>query len=808
MKLAWKAFRLWAVDLLKYRLLLLASIAGVLICIHSQGASVAASLRYITQTVSATSLSSSMHSNYSNQTYTSVQETHDETVMLASNITILNAPLPGTRYVATSGDDNGGTNDCTDSAAPCATVQQAVDQANNGQEIRVATGTYTGTGALTNPVVTIGKVITMTGGFTITNWITPEYDLNLTFLSGDDDNNGTPDRQVGFIQSGANATIRGFTIHRGANTVGFSAGIDVNGGATLWLEDSSVVENNASTGQGGGLYLNGGSTTTLVNVHVDNNEADFGGGIRSAGTLTMTGGTISDNKSTGISGGAISSDLGTITLIGVEIANNTAHDFGGGIYALGTLILTDTNILSNTAQNISSFVGGGGGIYSSGSVSISGGVIQGNRSLTSTKGKGGGISLSGNGELSLTNAILIGNIAESDGGGIANDSSEPVTIIGSIIVNNQSSVNGGGVRKSNAGLLTIIASYIAGNTATGAGGGIGHSQGTLTLESSVVRDNQALLGGGGLLASNDFNLTNVTVSGNKATNGLGGGISHSNGTATLNQVTISDNLAGLNGGGFYNGATANVVNVTIDGNSTSQDGGGFYNNGAGKANLQHVTISSNAALVSGGGLFNDSDAASVVLHNTILSNTNNCAFGNSATAGVTANDHNLETANSCGFSGTDLVNADPRLGPLRDNGGATFTRALLTGSDALNTGMSNVTVDQRGFPRPVDGQPDIGAYERGLAADVAISKFESADPVLVNTSLTYFLLITNTSTTERATGVLVTDTLPVGVELGAVTTTQGTCSGTATVVCDLGTLDSNRAVVVTIAVTPTLAPIS
>jgi hypothetical protein len=65
----------------------------------------------------------------------------------------------------------------------------------------------------------------------------------------------------------------------------------------------------------------------------------------------------------------------------------------------------------------------------------------------------------------------------------------------------------------------------------------------------------------------------------------------------------------------------------------------------------------------------------------------------------------------------DIVNTDPMLGPLQDNGGPTFTCALLPGSPAINAGDPNFTpppeFDQRGpgFPRVAYGRIDIGAFE-------------------------------------------------------------------------------------------------
>jgi hypothetical protein len=55
--------------------------------------------------------------------------------------------------------------------------------------------------------------------------------------------------------------------------------------------------------------------------------------------------------------------------------------------------------------------------------------------------------------------------------------------------------------------------------------------------------------------------------------------------------------------------------------------------------------------------------------------------------------------------------ADPKLGPLADNGGPTKTMALLAGSPAIGGGAGCPSTDQRGEPRK--GACDIGAYQHG-----------------------------------------------------------------------------------------------
>ena len=65
----------------------------------------------------------------------------------------------------------------------------------------------------------------------------------------------------------------------------------------------------------------------------------------------------------------------------------------------------------------------------------------------------------------------------------------------------------------------------------------------------------------------------------------------------------------------------------------------------------------------------------------------------------------------------DQINTDPLLGPLQDNGGPTFTHALLPGSPAIDAGDPNFTpppdYDQRGpgFDRVVNGRIDVGSVE-------------------------------------------------------------------------------------------------
>src|SRR5262249_42704880 len=88
---------------------------------------------------------------------------------------------------------------------------------------------------------------------------------------------------------------------------------------------------------------------------------------------------------------------------------------------------------------------------------------------------------------------------------------------------------------------------------------------------------------------------------------------------------------------------------------------------------------------------------------------------------------------------TDLTDTDPRLGPLADNGGPTFTHALLFGSPAIDAGrpVRGVTTDQRGVPRPQGNAPDIGAFESPFAHNrILVTSLADSGPGTLRAAIT------------------------------------------------------------------------
>jgi uncharacterized repeat protein (TIGR01451 family) len=125
-----------------------------------------------------------------------------------------------------------------------------------------------------------------------------------------------------------------------------------------------------------------------------------------------------------------------------------------------------------------------------------------------------------------------------------------------------------------------------------------------------------------------------------------------------------------------------------------------------------------------------------------------------------------------------------------------FSRLLVVLAILLS---GTVLVPYAAFPSERFGwQLFAGVYK----PDLSVTKADSSDPVVAGDTLTYTLTITNNGPSE-ATGVTLADILPNSVTFGSATPSKGSCSGTSTVICDLGTLANSASATVTIIVTPT-----
>jgi parallel beta-helix repeat protein len=417
-----------------------------------------------------------------------------------------------------------------------------------------------------------------------------------------------------------------------------------------------VLSGNSSAG----LYNHTGASMTVANSNISNNS---GTGADNQGTLTVSSCVLSDNSNAGIS------NSGTVTVSNCALIGNS-----DGMTSFGTLTVSYCEISGNS----------GDGIFNGGTLTVSNCALSGNTY--------DGIGNRAFGTASLT--VVNSNVSDNGGIGISNYVEESTTLT-----------------------VTMRSTTVSGNSAGGVlaqGGGVifgGSIQ--VTVTDCTVSGNSFW---GGIHATGLTNLTvtNSTISGNSANTGFPGGDSGGGiyGADLVENSTISGNSAATTGGGIY-GGVIEIVNSTISGNSAGTSGGGIYNFPY-SLNVANSTITGNSA-PSGGGIYN---VGSLEVSNTILNAgaSGENIFNDGGT--ITSLGYNLSSDDGGGYltGPGDQINTDPLLGPLQDNGGPTFTHALLPGSPAIDAGDPNFHPppfdDQRGCPRVSNGRIDTGSFER------------------------------------------------------------------------------------------------
>jgi Ca2+-binding RTX toxin-like protein len=331
------------------------------------------------------------------------------------------------------------------------------------------------------------------------------------------------------------------------------------------------------------------------------------------------------------------------------------------IVTLATLKITGGGALSSQED--------GGAIRNQGQLTLNDVEVSNN---VASGGGGALISFGTNSALNIVNSRFISNAAGGSLGGGAIFTGSPTTIVGSTFRQNSSAAHGGAILIMNGGSLLLQESTLAANSAgqTGSGGGI-YNAASLEVERSTISGNLARDGGG---------IFNVSFTGSTQ--------------ARFLLTTVSGNSATNHGGGLYNdvGTTTLITDSTFAMNGAASNGGGVYQRGS---------------LSIGGSILGANTAGN---------------SGADIDGGLTSLGYNLfgSSAGGHGFRSDDVLDSDPMLGPLQDNGGPTFTHELLQGSLAIdgNAPSTSTPTDQRGKPRPVDGnndgtvKADIGAFEK------------------------------------------------------------------------------------------------
>lgn len=414
------------------------------------------------------------------------------------------------------------------------------------------------------------------------------------------------------------------------------------------------------------------------------------------GTLNLAAMVIRNAHTSGGGGAILDNNHGTLNIAGVSFMNNIAEGDGGAINSNGTVHILTSSFVGNRAQG-----------------------IMPDKSINPATGYGGAIHMDGSDDLKLAASNFSGNLADKGGGALhfVADKAEvsDVAFSGNIVdgtgSNDKAPQGGGAILNGGSASMTIIRSTFNGNlTPTSSGGALLNQISATTA-----------------ISSTSFNGNIAASPGSSA---AGGAIYNQGGHVDLLRDTFLNNAVLLGDGGAIANdrhGVMNVSNTSFTANAALKGNGGAINNTTTQQGgpistvvAKNITFSANAALTPGahGGAIFNAAGHDFSIGNSII----DASVSDNCTGTLTSLGHNLESANTCGFSAAgDLANTNPKLDAPGFNGGpiaSLLTQQLLAGSPALDAGdpamcaadpVSNT--DQRGDPRPKGAACDIGSFE-------------------------------------------------------------------------------------------------
>ncbi|HEY8506074.1 MAG TPA: VCBS repeat-containing protein, partial [Gemmataceae bacterium] len=593
---------------------------------------------------------------------------------------------PATLHVAPGGADAAGRGSPSD---PFRTIQFAADQAQNGDEIRVAAGTYTydasvdihGPGLGTRQVLTVfNKRLTILGGFSASDFSARNPAANVTVIDGQGQFRGV--MVVGFTEP-TGLTLDGFTIQNGLAT-----GIPGRQGL-----DSIYAF-------GGGVFVDGGnqpdSTVPFVfrNLTFRNNVAQ--GSDNTTVSFDGSGGVIGGNAAGGAVALRFARDvtMENVVFEGNESRGGTGGNRGGA--ALGAAVhvnesnLTGTNLTFRNNRNFGGDTAGSGtdaigeeadalgaalAVQFNSTVVLSNVTADGNRSQGGAAGGAGGRGGGAFGgaffaeaaNLTITDAVLTNNVAEGGPG-----------FRGGIV--------GGGAVQTGESNLTLERVKLVGNSAIGG-------------PSSSPNGEAGPTGGGAVYATQfrspgvRVTITNTLIAGNAVrfaagfgshnAGGGGGGVWLQGVQTDLTHVTLADNLLGPD---LFFGDALLLIS---DGTTPTV------------ASLAHSIVANHTSPQSQGAVF-------VRTPETL--NINGLLYSNNT------DDDNRDRPDGPPFAPGTFNGANTiltvRTAGFTSPGPADFDYSLLANSPARGAARGSTTPTDIGN-NPRDDVPDLGAYEFG-----------------------------------------------------------------------------------------------
>lgn len=531
------------------------------------------------------------------------------------------AQLGASRYISTTGSDGG---NCATRFSACRTLQYAVTQAQDGDLIRIAGGTYAGTSNVggTTQIARVDKSVIIDAGYDPRNFDgAPNPALFPVIL-----NAGGAGRGL-VVTDGAAVTVRNLTLLNGDGT---KDGGDGSGGAILVASAALTLTNVPLSGHratnGGALAVTNGGSAILSNIELTGNEATANGGaLYVAGSLQINSASQLVNNNAGGSGGALYIASGSATINGTPTNNNRAAQDGGALFvAGGTATFNNVTIFDNHAGR------------DGGAMALSGGqarLINGSQVQVNQAGSERGLAIYANkGQVVLNNATISGQTGKGNGGVIYMNEGALQITNGSAFSDN--STEGDGPIYA-IGSTILFDGLTARNNKAANAGLLYADGGQVTINNSQIVQNEALAGDGGavIFTNGTIQISNSTFRQNQALKGDGGALLITQGTVTISGANFEQNIVGdeAETEGFRRGgalavltSTVTIDNSTWQSNKSSDHGGAIYGlgsslSGGGGSFIENRTVISG----SGGAIYWEGYPGNQLLFNSAVTFQNN-----------------------------------------------------------------------------------------------------------------------------------------------------------------------------------------
>jgi hypothetical protein len=533
-----------------------------------------------------------------------------------------------------------------------ASIQDAVDAADEGDRICVAAGTW--------------------GPFII------EQSVSVASLEGADSTviDGGGVSPLAVVDSASDVLIRGFTFQNGVSQ-GWAAGVTVGGASSVTISDNvfdeldgegetgglsvlvsegTVIRGNlfrgCKGGNGGGVTLTETADALLVdNVFEDNEAMYYGAGLAILGaeSVVIEGGSFSGgladygggalmgaeavsleivdvefdgNISSGAGGHVWLSELGTLEIALSQFSHGVAADLGGGLLLgdIDTVTFEEVSLFENTSSDH------GGAVWATtiGTMEWTECSVESNTGALSA-----GLYTENVGELSLVDTDWTNNVSPNVGAVYVTGAGD-LQVQGGVWTENQAH-SGGGLyhRGDGTNQVQVDGAVFSGNISTGSYAALVIMDvDEIRLDDVEISENVGAGGSGALLAEaisvelDGCSFARNTSYGDESTDGAGL-VAYNLDDLIIRDTSFVDNQAGPGGwgGGFMIAQINNVtlLNSVLQGNSAWAGGGGGVD-AVGNLVVSGGEVSGNSADSLGGG-FHISNSTTSISGTDIHDNT-------------------------------------------------------------------------------------------------------------------------------------------------------------------------------------------